>query len=249
MAPRILFSLLPLLLLPGPASPDPVTLTPATFDDVVDGTRGVMVMFFAPWCGHCKALAPTYDDVADAFAYEPAVVVAKLDADAHRDFSAVHGVAGFPTLLWFRAITKEAQVYDEGRAATDIAAFINRETGLANTVHVPPSHLDELTPGTFDQVALDQTRDVLVVFYAPWCGHCKALMPEMEEAGATFDGEASVSIVKVDADAHRDLAAKYDVSGYPTLRVRGKREAEDRGRDSDRGRDREGRDRGRDSQR
>ena len=45
-------------------------------------------------------------------------------------------------------------------------------------------------------------------------------MPELEEVGKTFDGESSVSVVKVDADAHRDLAAKYDVSGYPTLRVR-----------------------------
>jgi thiol:disulfide interchange protein len=44
-----------------------VTLTPDNFDQVVNGDKNVLVKFYAPWCGHCKTLAPEYDLAAEAF--------------------------------------------------------------------------------------------------------------------------------------------------------------------------------------
>ena len=44
-----------------------VDLTPSNFDSVVDGSKHVFVEFFAPWCGHCKALAPEYEKVGETF--------------------------------------------------------------------------------------------------------------------------------------------------------------------------------------
>ena len=45
---------------------------------VVNGDKNVFVEFFAPWCGHCKALAPEYEIVADAYVKESNVVIAKV---------------------------------------------------------------------------------------------------------------------------------------------------------------------------
>ena len=50
-------------------------------------------------CGHCKHLAPVYEELADAYLHaKDKVTIAKVDADAHRDLGQRFGVSGFPTL-------------------------------------------------------------------------------------------------------------------------------------------------------
>ncbi|XP_078427922.1 PDI-like 1-4 [Wolffia australiana] len=74
-----------------------------------------------------------------------------------------------------------------------------------------------LTDGNFSRF-LEDNRNVLVEFYAPWCGHCHALAPEFA-AAATELKEAGWNAVlaKVDATEENDLAQKYDIQGYPTV--------------------------------
>lgn len=56
-------------------------------------------------------------------------------------------------------------------------------------------------------------------FYAPWCGHCKNLEPEYEKAATTLAGV--VKVVAVDATQSEKLAQKYQIQGFPTLKVFG----------------------------
>jgi len=67
----------------------------------------------------------------------------------------------------------------------------------------------------FDELVANSKKDVLVEFYAPWCGHCKKLTPIYDELGAKMADE-DVEIVKMDATAN-DVPQGYDVRGFPTL--------------------------------
>jgi len=192
-------------------------LTPANFDEHVGGDQPALVEFFAPWCGHCKSLAPEYEILATTFSKLP-VKIAKVDADKHRDLGSRFGVSGFPTIKFFPAGTKEPEDYSGGRTAPDMIDFLNRKAGTNAKLKAAPSVVLALTDADFNSIVLDAKKDVLVEFYAPWCGHCKRLAPDYDKVGAAFDGEDGVVIAKMDADQYKEAPGKYGVTGYPTLK-------------------------------
>jgi len=68
----------------------------------------------------------------------------------------------------------------------------------------------------FDEIVNNKDKDVLIEFYAPWCGHCKSLAPKYEELATKLLGEESITIAKMDATAN-DVPHPYDVKGFPTI--------------------------------
>jgi protein disulfide isomerase family A protein 3 len=73
-----------------------------------------------------------------------------------------------------------------------------------------------LVAKNFNEVVNDETKDVLIEFYAPWCGHCKTLAPVYEELAKKLSDSTDLVIAKMDATAN-DVPANYDVKGFPTL--------------------------------
>nr|CAG4650065.1 EOG090X0438 [Sida crystallina] len=67
----------------------------------------------------------------------------------------------------------------------------------------------------FDEVVINNGKDTLVEFYAPWCGHCKKLGPVFEQVAEALKDE-DVAIVKMDATAN-DVPSNFEVRGFPTL--------------------------------
>jgi protein disulfide-isomerase A6 len=204
-----------------------VDLTPDNFDSYVDGSKDAFVEFFAPWCGHCKKLAPDYEIIGESFGKENGVVIAKVDADEHRELGTRFGVTGFPTLKFFPKGSTTPEDYNGGRSPEDIITFINSRAGTNAKLKKLPSNVVDLTPSNFDSIALNTDKDVLVEFYAPWCGHCKSLAPEYEKVANAFASEPNVVVAKVDADTHKSLGEKYGVSGFPTIYWFGKQNKEE----------------------
>ncbi|XP_073714233.1 protein disulfide isomerase family A, member 8 [Misgurnus anguillicaudatus] len=69
---------------------------------------------------------------------------------------------------------------------------------------------------TFEEIVNDPEKDVLIEFYAPWCGHCKNLEPKYKELGEQLYSDPSIVIAKMDATAN-DVPQGYDVQGFPTI--------------------------------
>ena len=70
---------------------------------------------------------------------------------------------------------------------------------------------------TFEEEVLKSSLPVLVDFWAPWCGPCKALSPTVDKVANETAGK--VKVVKVNVDEAQDIAAKYSIMSIPTLLV------------------------------
>lgn len=94
------------------------------FDSLVTKSeKDIFIEFYAPWCGHCKSLAPTWDELGNKLKNEPGVDIVKLDATAndHPDLFTVHG---FPTLYWFPKDTKKPVKYEGSRELEALLKYV-----------------------------------------------------------------------------------------------------------------------------
>jgi len=64
------------------------------------GSRGVVAMFFAPWCGHCKTLEPIWNEIMSNFDGINGLKLLKVNGDENPELVQKHGVQGFPTIKY-----------------------------------------------------------------------------------------------------------------------------------------------------
>ncbi|RWS20845.1 disulfide-isomerase A3-like protein, partial [Leptotrombidium deliense] len=94
------------------------------FDELVKDTKkDVLIEFYAPWCGHCKKLAPAYEELGVAMKDEPNIEIVKMDATAN-DVPAPFVVQGFPTIYFYPADTKQPKKYEGGREKKDFVKYL-----------------------------------------------------------------------------------------------------------------------------
>lgn len=85
----------------------------------------VLAKFFAPWCGHCKRLAPEYE-VAAAKLKEKDIHLVEVDCTQNQELCAEHKIQGYPTLFVFKGLDSAAQ-YNGGRTSDEIVKYMERE--------------------------------------------------------------------------------------------------------------------------
>jgi len=107
-----------------------VVLTKDNFDTVVNGAETILVKFFAPWCGHCKHLAPEYIKAAEILEKDgDGVILAEVDATVETELANRFDVHGYPTLFVFH--NGEKSEYHGPREADGIVKYMRAQAGPA----------------------------------------------------------------------------------------------------------------------
>ncbi|KAB7501103.1 Protein disulfide-isomerase A6 [Armadillidium nasatum] len=203
-----------------------VDLNPSNFNKLVIGGDEIWIVeFFAPWCGHCKALVPEYQKAAQAL--KGVVKVGAVNADEHKSLGGQYGVQGFPTIKIFGSNKYKPDDYNGPRTAQGIID------------HALRAVKDKVTAQSGKKTgggggSSGESDDIwLVEFFAPWCGHCKNLAPHWQKAATELKGK--VKLGALDATVNTIKASQYEVRGYPTIKFFHKGEVQeyDGGRTSD----------------
>lgn len=95
-----------------------VELTDDTYNSAISDGKVYFVKYYAPWCGHCKRLAPTWDELADAVSGTN-VVIAKVDCTVAKSVCTGAGVQGYPTLK----LVQNGKVKEDYRGSRDLTAL------------------------------------------------------------------------------------------------------------------------------
>ncbi|XP_071505996.1 protein disulfide-isomerase A6 homolog [Diadema antillarum] len=214
-------------------SDDVIELTASNFKtEVINSDDVWMVEFYAPWCGHCKALAPEWRKAAAAL--KGIVKVGAVDMDIHASVGSPYNVRGFPTIKVFGADKDSPSDYQGARTAAGIVDeamkaaknLVNSRlsgsgfrSGGGSGGSGGKSDVVELTDSNFEEKVLNSNDLWLVEFFAPWCGHCKRLAPEFGKAATELKGK--VKLGAVDATVHTVISSRFQVQGYPTLKFFG----------------------------
>lgn len=154
---------------------DVVVLREGNFSDFIEKNQFVMVEFYAPWCGHCQALAPEYAAAATELKGEN-VVLAKVDASEENDLAQQYDVQGFPTVYFF--IDGVHKPYTGQRTKESIVTWIKKKTG----------------PGLNNITTLEDAERILTSESKIVLGYLNSLVgPDSEELSAASKLEDDVS--------------------------------------------------------
>ncbi|KAK3268575.1 hypothetical protein CYMTET_22918, partial [Cymbomonas tetramitiformis] len=222
-----------------------LSVSSATFhSEVLQSDSLVLVEFYAPWCGHCKRLAPEWTKATEAL--KGVVKLVAADCDADDALAKEYSIQGFPTVKAF-AGGKEIGKYEgqhTAKALVDYALKEARSLVYERMGEKPQGSTEDgsgdmkgdvfvLRADNFDELVLQSDDYWLVEFYAPWCGHCKSLEPQWASAASDLKGRAKLGAV--DATVEEELGRRYNVQSFPTIIefVGGKQNPYEGGRTSD----------------
>jgi len=179
-----------------------LVLTDANFDEELAKHEFLLVEFYAPWCGHCKSLAPEYVKAAKRLAENnPPYHIAKVDATENKVLAEKHGIKGFPTLFFFRNGVKSE--YTGGRVENEIVNWILKRVG-------PPS-----TEVTCDQLDNKAKEHKLVLAFI---GDVESADYKTTFLGVTGHGKAAEKFQFVHVN-DKECAAKHGAKSTPAFVV------------------------------
>lgn len=188
-----------------------------------------LLMFLSKEAGHIEKYAEPAKEVAKLFRDKILFVSINADEEDHQRILEFFGMRKdeVPSMRIIKLEEDMAKFRPENDdlAADNLQAFVQKFIDGKLKQHLLSQDLPEdwdkapvkvLVSSNFDEVAFNSGKDVLVEFYAPWCGHCKQLAPIYDQLGEKYKDSDSVIIAKFDATANELEHTK--ITSFPTLK-------------------------------
>lgn len=174
-----------------------IELTPDNWDSETSG-KSVFVKFFAPWCGHCKAMKPVWDELMVEYESSESVLIADVDCIGDgKPLCDQSGVKGFPTIKW--GDPSDLQDYKGGRSKDDLQKFASTLT--------PPCDVTTLENCSEEQItAIDDLKDVSKFELKGRVSEYETNMAEIESKFKEDVGELQASYEKLSSTKDTAIA-------------------------------------------
>ncbi|MCP4990241.1 MAG: protein disulfide-isomerase [Colwellia sp.] len=173
---------------------DVAILTDDNFQGYIDSHDFVFVKFYAPWCGHCKSMAPGYAKLAKRMKDEEGASISQVDATVQTKLAEKYGVKGFPTLKFF--VGGSPIDYQGAREEDAIYSWIQKKTGPASTLITSE---EDLTKHASKKLAL--------LFFAP--EDDQAALKAFQAMAANYDDVPAAHSFSDDFRAKYELNQAY----------------------------------------
>jgi len=204
----------------------------------------MLVMFYAPWCGHCKKLKPSFTTAAEEA--KDVLSLAAIDCTDHRPLCAEFEVTSYPTLKHF-PIDQSAPSDCRARSYPHLISYIDEVTNGRLTAASEASGDDaaasgaapmaaresESSPGSWTDGDTDEVvrlvgdaatafgaenERALLFFHAPWCKDCGKIKPGYAAAAAELAGKFVLAALDCDEESNKAYCTTRKVRGLPTLK-------------------------------
>lgn len=193
----------------------------SNFDDIISKPNTYsFVKFYADWCGHCKNMAPVWEELAESLSGNNKVQIVKINADVNRAVGERYGIEGYPTLKMFNPGDPRPNEYQGGRDLSQLAEFVGYAVGFKGLGNSKPveNHVVSLDDSTWKEKL--KGKHGFFTITASWCGYCKKLKPVWKELAGVFKNDQDTVVIGdvLTTDVQGEaLVEKFGVETFPTL--------------------------------
>ena len=122
--------------------------------------------------------------------------------------------------MYFPPNSQQGVPYNGPRTTEALADFVTQQSQIKSSMPPPaPPAAIELNVDNFNSIVENPDLDVLVEFYAPWCGHCKRLAPIYEQVARVLERDSHCVMAKIDVDdpKNAEIRTRFQIASFPTL--------------------------------